>query len=126
MPPDSDFGIVTLETVETDELDRLLGQLGPLGLRDVVQLSQQFDVALDRAPGEQCGVLEHVPEPIAIDDHATGRRFEQTRGDLQQCRLAAPGRADHGDELAFADGERHVADRLGTVREHHADVLERQ
>ena len=36
---------------------------------------------------------------------------EQSADDVEQCRLAAAGRADHGEELARRDIERDVVDR---------------
>ena len=103
-----------------------LGELGALGLAHPVQLGQQLDVLLDRAPGQQRRVLEHVAEPLAVDEHGAATRIEQAGGDLQQRRLAAAGGPDDRDELALVDVERDVVDRLGAVGEDHPDVVERQ
>ena len=80
-------------------------------LPHAVQLGEQLDVLLDRAPRQQ------RRRPGTRSRGARGRsrpcprgRLEQPGGDPQQRRLAAPGRADDRDELALVDAERDVVD----------------
>ena len=120
------LGILVLVTDQVDQLDRL-GRLGSaLGLGHVLQLGVELDVALHRSPRQQRGILEHVAERIPVDVTDTGGVLRQTRRDAQQGRLAATGRSDHGDELAGRHRERHVVDGMGSVGEHHRQVLESQ
>ena len=56
------LGVVVLEPREPHQVDGVLGQSTSFGLGDVVELGEQFDVAHDRAPMQQRGVLEDVPD----------------------------------------------------------------
>ena len=120
------LGVVILETGEPDEVDGVAGERPAFGPRESVQLGEQLDVVLDRAPRHQRRILEHVADALAVDADVPRGRLEQARGDLEQRRLAAPRRPDHRHELAPVDLERHVVDGVRAVGEHHPDVVERQ
>ena len=48
----------------------------------------------------------------------------QAGGNSQKRGLAAPGRADNGDELAPLDAEGNVVERVGPIGKHHRKILE--
>src|SRR2546426_1301953 len=56
-----------------------------------------------------------------LEDHAAGGRALEARDDVEQRALAAPGVADHRDELALLDLEIHV-----TEDAHLAPALDRR
>ena len=56
--------VVPLEAGQADELDRLTHGGLPLAAGHVVQLGEELDVAGDRAPRQQRGVLEDVTQSI--------------------------------------------------------------
>ena len=62
--------------------------------------------------------------PFAVEhDRAFARRIEAADG-AQQCRFAATRAADHGDDLAQLDLERHAAERVHAVGISFADSVE--
>ena len=79
----------------------------------------EFDVLLDRAPRQQCKILEYKRQRV----EAVGRRraaqfglpgawLQQPAEDRQQRALAAAGGADDRDHFAGAYRERHVVEHL--------------
>ena len=80
------------------------------------------DVALDREPRDRSVLLEHDADAVghaAVDrlalevDRALGRDGEP-RDQLEQGRLAAARRPDHGEELALAQVEIERPERVDT------------
>ena len=89
------------------------------------ELQARRDVGERAAPRHQRLGLEHVArapvdarERLAEDAHRARRGLEQARGDVEQRGLAAARGPHDRDELALADGERHVLHRR--VRAHGA------
>jgi hypothetical protein len=61
------LGMLVLVAVEPDQLDRFTGPAFALSFGHVVQFGDQFDIALHGSPRQQRGVLEHVPDRLAVD-----------------------------------------------------------
>ena len=105
-----------------------------LRLRRLAQLQAEAEILLDRHVRIERVVLEHHGDvailgrqvghdAIADQDLAVGDLLEP--GDhAQDRRLATPGRADQHHELAVADLQRDVVDRLHAAREDLADAVE--
>ncbi len=87
------------------------------------RIDRERDVALDRQPRHQRIGLEHDPDarrrpvdlPAAEDDAATVGSG-QSRDRRDQRRLAGPGEADDGDELALLDLEVDAAEHVAARR----------
>src|SRR5581483_8891011 len=65
------------------------------------------------------------PRPVralAVDGHGAARRLDQVADDAEQCRLAAPRRADQRDELAGADVHVDAFERGHAAAERFADA----
>jgi hypothetical protein len=106
---------------EADALELLRDAAADLLLRDALALEPEGDVALDAQVREQRvgledgvgGALEgrqpgHV---LAVEqDRAVGRLLEP-RDHPQRGGLAAPGRAEHREELALWNVQVHLPDR---------------
>src|SRR4029077_11714601 len=67
------------------------------------------------------------PGDVAAGDReaAAGGPLERAH-DVQQGRLSRAGRADDGEQFAFADAQRHTTQRLDATGVRLADVLERE
>ena len=127
MPPDSSLRIlarVALD-VEPDLGDPFARALAPLARRHAAALEAERDVVFDGPVVERRVVLKHhaaigagsFDRLLRRPAHVPfARRMvrPQARDQPQHRRLAAAGRPENGDELAFArpvlDRERHVAD----------------
>ena len=107
-------GAVGREIGELDHLEQFGGTRLALVLRPALQLERQLDIALDRAPVEECCLLEG--HAVALLLAGLGRRharnLDRSLGGMseigdhaQQGALAAPGWTDERDELAARDGE---------------------
>jgi hypothetical protein len=98
------------------------------------ELGGEQDVVDDGPPLEEHRRLEHHADRgdrpghgPPVHEHAAAGRGPEPGDDPQERRLAAAGRADQGDELAPADPERDVAERLDRARlgpVGHADPVE--
>jgi hypothetical protein len=81
----------------------------PLLRRQRMMLECKGHVAFDRAPRQQREILKDVGEGIeragrrlALHQHAALARLQDAAHDAEQGRLAAAGRPDHREGLAFA------------------------
>ena len=121
--------ITLLEAVEPDHGHEMPRPLDALALRHAGDFQREGDIVDDIAPGEGRLFLEHHADRSmrAVDLFAGDRdpaviTAEQAADDVEQGRLAATGRPDHGKELARRDGERHVVERgdavLGAAEAH--------
>ena len=97
---------------------KCLRALDALRLGHAGDLEREGDVVGDGAPREGRLLLEHHADRgvraghgLARDRDAALVAVEQPADDVEQGRLAAAGRADHGEELARRDIERDVVDR---------------
>ena len=108
--------IVRGKAVELDELHEAFGARLAFRRRKFRDLQAEGDVLRHREPRKQVELLEHhgarrrrLLHALARHEHgALGRGLEAMQ-DAQQRGLAAPARADDGDELAGADFEANVA-----------------
>ncbi len=103
-------------------------------------LERQHDVALDGPPRIERGRLEDVAVVAlqarlargdAVDQDRPRRRPFEVGDDAQQRGLAAAGRADERDEVAFADLQIHIGEGLDLAvicleGQRHAAGIERQ
>src|SRR5215831_3586128 len=64
-----------------------------------------------REPECKNGARGGVGDVVSIEHDRAGSRMQQSRDRLQRRGLAGSVRPDQGDELAFADGERHALER---------------
>ena len=104
-------GIGVLEAGEPDQLDLLLRALDRLLLRErALGFDTEDDVAEDRAPRQQAGLLEHhrpvrtgCVDLAAVEREAAARDRDEPVDGVQERRLAAAGRPHDRDELARAD-----------------------
>ena len=116
-----------LEPGESDEVDQR-GDVARSGsLAD--DFERESDVALDRPPGQQRGVLEGDAEPAGAAQHRrlgsvhgdmTACRLVEVREDSQHRRLATSRRTEEGDELSAGGREVelvHGDDRAATEDE---------
>ena len=97
--------------------------------------ASEADVVDDRA-GEQEGLLGHHRELLAqrsrghlaqveaVDAHRSGARVVEARQQLDDGRLAGPGRADQGDGGARSDGEVDVVEHVVAVAVAERHVVE--
>ena len=116
-------GEALLESGETDVADVALRDRLALRHPDAAQLQPEGDVAQHRGPGQQREVLEHegavrpgAGHGPAVHLDLPGRRREQPGDDLEQRRLAASRRPQHGGELPAGELERQVPQRLDLAR----------
>ena len=107
--------ISALVATEADQVDRLLRPALALGTRNALRFQTDFDVFLDRQPGEQGKALEHhgnaigrAGEFLALPQHGAGGRQQQAGDDPQQGGFAGTGAAEQRDHLAAADGDVHI------------------
>ncbi|MEY9542881.1 hypothetical protein ABIE85_005941 [Bradyrhizobium diazoefficiens] len=108
---------------------RILDQRAALRRRELGVQQREFNVLLDRRPGQQRKILEHEGERIETVRRRrpaqlwrAGGRLQQPAEDRQQRALAAAGRTDDRDHLAGADGEGDVVEH-GEVAEAVGDVV---
>ena len=108
------------ELGQPNQLEHLLRTLRLGGTILPEELERQADVVLDRAPLEEDRRLEDHPVVtvearlagwLAVDLDGAGSRIGQVANEPEQCRLAAPRRADERHELAPADLEIDVRQR---------------
>ena len=101
-------GIARREVGEADELQNVAHALVALRAVESEPAQAERDVVGDIEPGQRRVVLEHdadsvrrlgADRPAFERDRSFGRRRE-SRDQLEQRRLAAPRRADDGEELA--------------------------
>jgi hypothetical protein len=88
-----------------------------VGPRQPGERQAERDVVADVLPRQNRVLLKHVggapvetAERRAFDRHGAGARREQTRGEMEQRRLAAAARPDERDERAVGDVERDLLD----------------
>src|SRR5207244_10596344 len=116
--------------------EQLGGDRAALRARHPLQLETELDVLERRAPGKEAGLLEDGGDPPgigtghrpAVHDDAPAVGDDEPAEHAEQRRLAAAGRADERAELAGADGQRDVAqrlDRAGAGQIALADMLDR-
>ena len=118
------IGHARAEVAELHEVERLLHAPVPLGLRHAVDLETIGDVVGDRHMRKHGIRLEHhvhgapvgrnFAHVLAVNiDVALGRHFEAGQH-AQQCRFAAAGGPEQGEELSRHDVEADIvhADRL--------------
>src|SRR5215469_1911049 len=104
---------------------------GALGFWPVVQ--PEADIVGDLKPRQQPRLLKDDPDllvrradALAVQDHGTfARRIEPGDG-AKERRLPAAGAADHGDNFAELDFERHAAERVHAVGVGLADPIEHE
>src|SRR5439155_11250730 len=126
--------VEVLEAAHLDEVEHLLvAPAAPVTI-PAGELERQRDVACDRAPVVEHRVLEddavvvvapRLPRRLAVDRRAACGRLDQVADDPQQCRLAAPRRADERDELTTLDVEVDALERDGAALEPLRDAADR-
>ena len=137
-PPDSCDGICFDLGRQPDEREHPIDRRPDLAPRRAGHLERERHVLPDRLGRQQLEVLEddpdlaahprHVParqpgEVLAVeDDRALGRELVADE-QLDERRLARPGRPDEEDEVAFGDDEVDVAERQLAVRVLLGDVV---
>src|SRR5712692_1865439 len=96
------------------------GGLAPLAIGKIVaELETEHHIAERREPRKQSGLLEHDQalaagpyDRLAVGEHAAGIGLRQAGHDVEKRGLAAAAGADQADELAVADLERDVVERM--------------
>ena len=109
--------IAPLEPVETDQMDEMARLLVARRLAHARDLEWERDVVDHGAPGKRRLLLEHHADGLvraghrfARDRHPPVVAVGEAADDVEKRRLAAPGGADHAEELARRDGQRNVVD----------------
>ena len=109
------------ETLEADAVEQLVDP-DAVGL-GALDLEGEVDVGVEVAPGQQVGVLEdhadlgiRAGHRLAVEQHFAGGKSVQSRHRPQQRGLAAAGRPDDRDDLAFHDVERTAVDGQQVAR----------
>jgi hypothetical protein len=84
---------------------------------------REFDILLDRAPGQEREILKHEGQRVEAFGGRRAAQFRRPRARLQQPAqhrqqraLAAAGRADDHDHLADVDRERHVLEHVDRAK----------
>ena len=125
------------EVLQADEPEGPLGALPALRLAHAVNLQAEFGVVADGLPRKQPEVLQDERRVLArrgdgrtVDGDRAARGLQQARCHLQRARLAAPGRPDDRDGLAFLHGKAQPVERERALsvfrRVAHRDVIEVQ
>ena len=107
--------ILVLVAIEADLLDEGHGGLGALGMGKghlvAVDLEAEEDVIENGEMGEGTVLLEDhaavvggAVDGLAVDEQFAGSGLKEAGDTVQERALAAAGRPEHGDELAFAGG----------------------
>ena len=122
------------QRIEAEDVRDVVDAALDLDLRRLAQLEPEAEVLLDRHVRVERVVLEHHRDVAILRrqiGHDSVADRDLTVGDLlepghhaQDRRLATPGRADEDHELAVADLERDVVDRLHAARKDLADAVE--
>src|SRR5215831_17266079 len=118
------MGIPVLKFGEADGFDER-HRPRPIGVRiELENLDRQQHILQHRAPGQQCGVLEHDadlfgrPDLRGAIDHDGARAAALEPGDQAKKRgLAAARRADHGDEFARSSARTRSPEAVMNVLE---------
>lgn len=104
--------IALRKILELYELDVLLRNLVAFFRALALELEAELDIVFDREPRKEGILLEHDAtvgtrplHRLAVDRHRSRCRLLETADDVQKCRLAAAGRADHADELVLVNIE---------------------
>jgi hypothetical protein len=93
----------------------------PRAVLATVDVEQQAGVLGDGAPRKQRRRLRHEADPLlfprhvgagSVDRDAPGRRLVEAADETEQRGLAAPARAEDGDDLARAHREVDAGERL--------------
>jgi len=108
-----------LETLEADELDLVSRAVDHLSLaHGALGLDAEDDVAEDRAPREQAGLLEHhgaigarLRDLAPVEREGSGGDRDEAVDRVEERRLAAARRADDREELAGPHREVDALDR---------------
>eukprot|EP01133_Synstelium_polycarpum_P020280 gene20280-biopygen16633 len=109
-------------TLQAHQIERFLDPFVGFSLGDIAHLQAEADVLAHRHVRKQRIVLEHHAETailrlqrvdaLVIDEYAAARRGEQAGDAIERGGFAAAGGAEQSDELALADGKRHVLQRI--------------
>ena len=127
--------IAVVEAPQVNEAQELLASRGPRPELEPLELQRELDVAPEREPREERGVLEDdgAIGPGTRDgrvalEHAPGRRPREARHEVQDRRLAAARRPEQAHELPRRDAQGRAAQDLELAlrgRDAQRDVLER-
>ena len=108
MPPESSRGTAFSKPVEVHALQHLADRRRRLGARHALQPERQPDIVEDAGPGQQRRLLEHEADVGAAEEAAPRQSSMPEVGvdrpaiSLQRRRLAAAGRPEQAEEIAFA------------------------
>jgi len=112
-------GVALSESGEANPREPLLASGECFRARHAAKLQSRDDIFDGVPPGHERFCLEHVArsrvdagKPRSKDRHRAGRRLEQAGGDVEQRRLAASRRPDHGNELALGHAKGGVANAV--------------
>jgi hypothetical protein len=134
MPPDSSEGNFRAVAFKPHQFEKLRDDGGALPTRRAGRLEGQFDVAVDRAPGQEglAVVLKDDRDFGAWAEHRFAiiadlalRRGQKAGDEPEHRRLAAARSADNADELAFRNLEIDAGQHL-LGAEGHSGVLKFQ
>src|SRR3974390_797292 len=109
-----------LEFLKAHQPQMAFGDVAALGIAQArLALQSEHHVAEYSEAWEYRRLLGHnearTPRPFdhhPVSDHAALIRLGEAGHDVEQCCFAAAARADEADELAFADAQIHVIERL--------------
>ena len=123
------------ERIEPNQCQRVAHPLVAFGLVDAAHLEAEADVLRHAHVRKQRVALEHdaeaalvrlgVRDVAAVERDAPARGLDEARDHLQRGGLAAAGRTEQRNELAFLDREIHIGDGL-QVAERFRYVRERE
>ena len=124
MPPDSSRGYFAREVAQAERPQQVGGDRATALARHALQLEAELHVLERGPPGKEAGVLEHGGDAarigrrdgLPVDRDAAGVGRDEAADHAEQRGLAAAGGADQRAELAVADGERDVAQRVDRAR----------
>jgi hypothetical protein len=110
------------EALEPDQGQQLPGPLAPPPPAPALQLEAEGDVVLHRRPGQQRVLLEddaavgaRAGDLGTVDRDRAGAERQEAGDGVEQGRLPAAGGAERHQDLARADVERDVVERVDEV-----------